>query len=155
MNVDFEDVTKEASFSADSVNNWVQSTLDAIGFQQDYEIAIRVVCLDEACELNRIYRHKNSATNVLSFPADLELPEGKKILGDIVLCWPVIREEAHIQNKTIMQHSAHLVAHGVLHLLDWDHMTDSDAKKMEAEEISILHKLGYPNPYLSQDTQSP
>ena len=155
MSVDFEDVTKKAPFSAKSVSNWVHCTLDVIDFQQDYEIAIRIVCRDEACELNRIYRHKNSATNVLSFPADLELPESKKILGDIVLCWPIIEEETRIQNKTIMQHSAHLVVHGVLHLLGWDHIIDSDAKKMEEEEIGILQKLGYSNPYLSQDTQIP
>jgi probable rRNA maturation factor len=113
------------------------------------EITIRIVDKDEITTLNSTYRHKNKPTNVLSFP--FEMPEDVKldvpILGDIIICAEVIIEEAHEQNKKVNAHWAHMVVHGILHLLGHDHEKDDEAKIMEAEEISILEELGFPNPY--------
>jgi len=136
------------------INHWIETTLLSIGASTDVELAIRIVDSAEGQSLNAQYRGRDYATNVLSFPADIELPEGPQILGDIVLCWPVIVNEANEQCKTITQHSAHLLIHGILHLLGRDHLIESEADAMESEEIGILQKLGYPNPYISEDTDS-
>ena len=113
------------------------------------EITLRLVEAAEIQDLNKRYRGKDKPTNVLSFPADvppevaLELP----FLGDIILCVSVINEEAEEQKKPVLAHWAHMVVHGILHLLHYDHMHDHDAKIMEEKEISILKKLHFENPY--------
>jgi probable rRNA maturation factor len=111
------------------------------------DLAIRIVGEREGCALNRHYRGKDKATNVLSFPA--ELPEGVTLplLGDIVLCAPVVAREAHAQGKTLSAHYAHLTVHGVLHLLGWDHENAREADAMEALERQVLDLLGYADPY--------
>lgn len=113
------------------------------------ELTIRIVDVDEMVHLNSTYRKKNKPTNVLSFPFDM--PSGCEmdipILGDIVICADVIKEEALSQHKAVKAHWAHMVVHGVLHLMGYDHEHDLDAEKMEAEEIIILKKLGFDNPY--------
>jgi len=113
------------------------------------EITIRIVDKDEMTELNSTYRQKNKPTNVLSFPFDMpeELEEDTPLLGDIVICAAVIAEEAIAQEKSAEAHWAHMVVHGILHLLGYDHEQDQDAEVMEAEEIKILHSLGFNNPY--------
>lgn len=133
--------------SAADFKKWVKA---ALADQMDSaELTIRIVDLQEMIHLNSIYRKKNKPTNVLSFPfempsdCDIDIP----ILGDIVICAKVIEEEALAQHKTLKAHWAHMTVHGVLHLMGYDHELDSDAEKMEAEEIIILKKLGFDNPY--------
>jgi probable rRNA maturation factor len=111
------------------------------------DIAIRVVDEKEGRALNKHYRGKDYATNVLSFPA--ELPEGVTLplLGDLVICVPVVAREAQEQHKAIAAHYAHLTIHGVLHLLGLDHNNDNEALVMEAIEREILADMGYPDPY--------
>lgn len=113
------------------------------------EVTIRIVGKDEIQMLNATYRQKDKPTNVLSFP--FEMPEEVEldipILGDIVICAPVIEEEASEQNKPIEAHWAHMVVHGMLHLLGYDHEEESEALVMEAEEVKILSNLGFANPY--------
>ncbi|MCD6039318.1 MAG: ybeY [Gammaproteobacteria bacterium] len=113
------------------------------------EMTVRIVDATEMTQLNTQYRHKQGATNVLSFP--FEAPEGLKDepsqLGDIVICASVVNQEAFEQGKSALAHWAHMVVHGTLHLLGYDHETLSDAKIMEPLEISILKELGFPPPY--------
>lgn len=112
-------------------------------------VSIRLVDEDEGRALNRDYRHRDYATNVLSFPAD-PLPKGVKgprLLGDLVLCAPVVAREAREQGKRPADHFAHLTVHGTLHLLGHDHMEPAEAERMEALEIRILAGLGIADPY--------
>ncbi|NQD93098.1 rRNA maturation RNase YbeY [Pseudomonas sp. CrR25] len=118
----------------------------------DSELTIRLVDEAEGRELNRSYRHKDYATNVLSFPADvpdelLDIP----LLGDLVICAPVVEREAHEQDKRLEAHWAHLVIHGCLHLLGYDHIEDAEAEEMEALERTLLAELGHPDPYADDD----
>jgi len=122
----------------------------------DSEMTIRLVGLDEGRELNRTYRHKDYATNVLSFPADvpdelLDIP----LLGDLVICVPVVEREAAEQGKLLQAHWAHLVIHGCLHLLGYDHIEDAQAEEMEALERTLLAELGHPDPYALDETDLP
>jgi probable rRNA maturation factor len=115
------------------------------------EISLRLVDEAEGRRLNKEYRDKDYATNVLSFPvqwpADMPIPEPRP-LGDIVICPTVVEKEAAEQNKSAAAHWAHLYIHGLLHLLGYDHETEADAAEMEALEIVSLQKLGISNPYL-------
>jgi probable rRNA maturation factor len=131
--------------SAVSFRRWVEAAL--AGRIRRADLAIRLVGEREGCALNRHYRGKDYATNVLSFPA--ELPEGVKlpVLGDIVICAPVVAREAHEQGKEVLAHYAHLTVHGVLHLLGWDHENSREADAMEALERQILDSLGFEDPY--------
>jgi len=111
-------------------------------------VSIHLIDADTSGQLNRQYRGKDYATNVLSFP--LELPENLPLppsLGDILLCAPVIEQEASEQGKTAKAHYAHLTIHGVLHLLGWDHEEEEQAYAMEQQEREILARLGYADPY--------
>ena len=110
----------------------------------DTEVTIRLVDKQEGCQLNYLYRDKNYATNVLTFP----LAEEPHLMGDIVLCAPVIEAEALAQNKSIEAHYAHLTVHGILHLHGYDHETEAQAELMEGLETAIVTKLGYASPYL-------
>lgn len=114
----------------------------------DSELTIRLVDESEGRELNHTYRQRDYATNVLSFPADvpdelLDIP----LLGDLVICVPVVEREALEQEKTPEAHWAHLVIHGCLHLLGYDHIDDAEAEEMEALERTLLAELGHPDPY--------
>lgn len=128
-----------------SFRRWAEAALQERVRRAD--LAIRVVDEREGRALNRHYRGKDGATNVLSFPA--ELPEGVKlpVLGDIVMCAPVIAREARAQGKELAAHYAHLTVHGVLHLLGLDHIEDEEADAMEAMEARALAALGIANPY--------
>lgn len=125
---------------------WVDAALAS--YNKDFELTIRIVDTQESQSLNHQYRHKNAPTNVLSFPFDV--PDGVELnlLGDLVICADVVLKEAQQQNKLIESHWAHMVIHGCLHLLGFDHIDDGEAEEMEALEINIMKKLGYPNPYL-------
>lgn len=109
-------------------------------------ITVRFVDREEGQGLNAEYRGKDYATNVLSFPYETE----PVLQGDLVLCWPVVLDEAAAQGKSPETHCAHLIVHGVLHLQGWDHENDADAEEMEQEERTILAELGYPDPYLNE-----
>lgn len=117
---------------------------------EDAELTIRIVDEEESARLNETYREVSGATNVLSFP--FEPPPGVSLalLGDIVICAPVVRREADEQSKSLSAHWAHMVVHGVLHLLGDDHETPADARKMERKETRILDALGFDNPYESR-----
>ncbi len=109
----------------------------------DAEVALRLVDEEEGRELNREYRGKDYATNVLTFP----LAEEPHLMGDIILCAPVVLQEAKDQQKSIEAHFAHLTVHGVLHMHGYDHETEAEAELMEMLETEIVMKLGYPDPY--------
>ncbi len=132
-----------------SFRKWVAAALDSRIREAD--LSIRIVGEDEGRALNRHYRGKDYATNVLSFPADLPegLPEGVRLplLGDLVICAPVVAREAGDQGKRLNDHYAHLTVHGALHLLGWDHEDEADAEAMEALERGILAGLGVADPY--------
>ena len=117
----------------------------------DTEVTIRIVDEAEGKALNSTYRGKDYATNVLTFP----ITEVPHLMGDIVLCAPIVAAEAIAQYKSLEAHYAHLTVHGVLHLHGYDHETEAQAELMEAIEIQILAKLGYANPYLmTEDAKS-
>ena len=133
---------------------WIWETLATAGIQKKRkcEVTIRIVDLEESQFLNFNYRNKAKPTNVLSFPSDLPkevlhiLPN--KPLGDLVICLPIILQEADEQGKTAEEHFAHLVVHGILHLLGYDHeISDEDAVIMESLEIEIMQSLGFSDPY--------
>lgn len=122
----------------------------ALANQRDNtEVTLRIVECDEMTQLNTHYRKKAGPTNVLSFPADLppDLQLDHPILGDIVICADIVAREASEQNKDLEAHWAHMVVHGVYHLLGYDHEDDQEAKVMEDLEIDTLKKLGFQNPY--------
>lgn len=128
-----------------SFRRWVAAVL--AGRRKRAEVVVRVVDADESAELNETYRRKKGPTNVLSFP--FEMPAGLEVplLGDIVICAPVVAREALEQGKEERAHWAHMTVHGVLHLLGYDHLDDDQARVMEGLEREILAKLGYPDPY--------
>ena len=111
--------------------------------------AIRVVNEQEMTVLNKQYRQKKGPTNVLSFPAQLHEQVDVPFIGDIVICAPIVINEAKQQHKTEESHWAHMTVHGILHLQGYDHINDADAMQMESLEIQIMHQLGYENPYLA------
>jgi probable rRNA maturation factor len=135
--------------AATSFRKWVAAAL--AGRIREADLAIRIVGSKEGQSLNHHYRGKDYATNVLSFPAELPegLPKGVKLplLGDLVLCAPVIAKEAAAQGKPVSAHYAHLTVHGVLHLLGWNHEDSREAECMEQLEREILAGLGLPDPY--------
>ena len=98
--------------------------------------------------LNDQYRGKNKPTNVLSFPAEIPEFVESELIGDMVICAPLVQKEAEQQNKSLQDHWAHLTIHGCLHLLGFDHIEDEEAEQMEAIEIKVLQQLGIANPYL-------
>jgi probable rRNA maturation factor len=134
--------------AATSLRGFAEAALK--GRREDGELSIRVVDSDEGQALNREYRGRDYATNVLSFPAELPPGVPLPILGDLVLCAPVIAREASEQGKALKHHYAHMVVHGVLHLLGYDHMQDAEAEAMEAIECEILASLGMPDPYAGE-----
>lgn len=142
--IDAAGLPAEGDFS-----RWVETVLKER--RVDGEVCIRIVDAEESQSLNAEYRGKDKPTNVLSFP--FEMPEGlpedacAPLLGDIVISAPVVRREAAEQHKPLDAHWAHMVTHGVLHLLGFDHIDDDDADVMEALEIRALAEQGYPDPY--------
>lgn len=130
-----------------SFTRWVAAALAGAGRTRNTELSIRIVDLGEGRELNRRYRDKDYATNVLSFP--VELPDGVEVplIGDLVICAPVVAREAAAQGKPDRHHWAHLTVHGTLHLLGFDHIVEEDAEHMEALERRILATLDIPDPY--------
>ena len=132
------------------IHNWAEAACQQ---SSNASITLRFVDKEEGLELNQTYRNKAYATNILSFSFDQPiLPEGVTLdlpmhLGDLVVCLPVIEAEAQAQQKSLEQHSAHLIVHGMLHLQGYDHIEEQQAQQMEALETDILQKMGYPDPY--------
>ena len=124
--------------SSKRFRHWARASL-----LEDADVTLRVVDQAEGRTLNRAYRRRDYATNVLTFA----YPDQQPLSGDIVLCLPVIKEEARRQGKTLEAHLAHLTVHGVLHLQGFDHEADDDAELMEGIETEIVSKLGYADPY--------
>jgi probable rRNA maturation factor len=110
------------------------------------ELGVRVVGSAESRRLNVRYRGKDKPTNVLSFPP-ASLPDGSRLLGDLVICAQLVRSEAREQRKSLEAHWAHLVVHGALHLVGYDHEREAEAKRMERREVAVLRRLGFSNPY--------
>jgi probable rRNA maturation factor len=120
-------------------HKWAKAAL-----RVDTEVTIRIVDAEEGRQLNSMYRGKDYATNVLTFP----LTEMPYLMGDIIICAPVVEAEANAQAKSLEEHYAHLTVHGILHLHGYDHETELQAELMEGLETAIVTKLGYPSPYL-------
>ena len=126
--------------SENVIKKWVKAAT-----QQGGLLTLRFVNAAEGKKLNRAYRNKDKATNVLTFPYELSK---SNVLADIIFCLPIVQNEAKEQGKTLKAHLAHLIVHGCLHAQAYDHETAKDAKKMESLEVQILEKLGFSNPYL-------
>ncbi|MCK9380026.1 MAG: rRNA maturation RNase YbeY [Sulfuritalea sp.] len=130
---------KDQAPTRPQIRRWVRAAC-----ARPAEVTVRFVGSDEGRSLNRDYRKKDYATNVLSFPYE----SGDRIRGDLVLCLPVVESESQEQGKSTEAHFAHLIVHGMLHLQGYDHETGrDDAERMEALERKILDALGYPDPY--------
>jgi probable rRNA maturation factor len=131
-----------------SLRRWAGAALRGLG-RGRVAVGVRIVGAAESAGLNRRFRRKQGPTNVLSFP--FEAPSGTRseVLGDLVICAPVVRREARAQGKPERAHWAHMVVHGILHLRGFDHLNRRDAAAMETREIRILKELGFANPYLS------
>ena len=127
-----------AALPRHKVTRWLRSALAS-----DAEITVRIVDAAEGQELNREYRDKDYATNVLTF----DYTQEPVVTADLVLCAPVVAKEAQEQGKTLQAHYAHLIVHGALHAQGWDHELDEDAQVMELRESEILARLGFENPY--------
>ncbi|MDO9150441.1 MAG: rRNA maturation RNase YbeY [Methylotenera sp.] len=125
--------------TASQFRKWAKAAL-----RVDTEVTIRIVDAEEGKMLNNTYRGKDYATNVLTFP----LTEAPHLMGDIIICAPVVATEAMAQHKSLEAHYAHLTVHGILHLHGYDHETDAQAELMEGLETAIVTKLGYASPYL-------
>lgn len=124
--------------SLSQFKRWIRASL-----RVDTSLTIRIVDADEGRQLNASYRGKDYATNVLTF----QLADEPYLMGDIIICAPVIAREAQEQCKPLLAHYAHMTVHGVLHMHGYDHEVEAQADLMEAMEVAILHKLGFPNPY--------
>ena len=128
------------------IQQWVDKTIPQ--FQENAELTIRIVDTEESHQLNHEYRGKDKPTNVLSFP--FEAPPGIELdlLGDLIICRQVVEKEAEEQNKPLLAHWAHMVVHGSLHLLGYDHIEDDEAEEMESLETEIMQAMGYEDPYI-------
>lgn len=134
-----------------AIRGWVEAVLQ--GRRDEAELTIRIVDTDEIQRLNRNYRHQDKPTNVLSFPFEAPTGVDLPLLGDVVICAAVVMREAHAQGKSEQAHWAHMVVHGVLHLLGYDHMEEQEAGEMEGLEAEILQRLGIADPYAAGMSQ--
>ncbi|PFH08822.1 putative rRNA maturation factor [Collimonas sp. PA-H2] len=144
LSVQYPDQRLQDSVTRPQLRRWVQAALLAPA-----ELTVRFVDAEEGRALNRDYRGKDYATNVLTFAysEDQEEDDNGVTQADIILCTDVLEREAKEQNKTVVEHAAHLVVHGVLHAQGYDHEDEEEANEMEGLEIEILEALGWPNPY--------
>lgn len=131
------------------IERWISTALAAVpGLNKpETEVSVYIVDEVESQELNLRYRHQDKPTNVLSFPADIPAELNLPLLGDLVICAPVVEREAMEQRKTLEAHWAHMVVHGALHLVGYDHITEPEAEEMESLETKILTGMGFPPPY--------
>jgi probable rRNA maturation factor len=153
IELDYQNASSESDIpDQQQCLQWLEQFLPE--FQQTSELTVRIVDEAESRELNHNYRDKDKPTNVLSFPFEVpeHLPEeiDFPLLGDLVICAQVVNREAQEQNKSTEAHWAHMLLHGCLHLLGYDHIDDNEAEEMESLEIKILQKMGFENPYNDQ-----
>ena len=150
LELDLQTATEVETLPAtEAFEGWVQRALE--GRREAAELTIRLVDEEESQRLNREYRGKDRPTNVLSFPADLPSVIESPLLGDLVICAPVVMQEAQQQNKTAEAHWAHMVVHGVLHLLGYDHQNEQEAAEMEQTEAVLLGEMGFSDPYIEEE----
>jgi probable rRNA maturation factor len=154
LRVDVARRTAQPAPGARLLTAWASAALGA-RVASGAEIAVQVVTPAASRRLNHRYRGKDSPTNVLSFPAAAPPGARPRPLGDIVICPAVLKREAREQGKAERAHWAHLVVHGTLHLVGYDHENDADASRMERREIAVLRRLGYPNPYRTAPAPAP
>lgn len=162
LNLDVQYALPEGESASDLpaqevMQGWALQALQQAGYHKDAEITLRFVGGSEIQELNRMYRHIDRETNILSFPFDegdeqageLSFCDGVhlNLLGDLVVCVSVLRREAAEQHKTLHEHLCHLIVHGCLHLLGFDHIEEPEAEEMEALETKVVMSLGYKDPY--------
>ncbi len=143
--VDIQSSSGEPCPDEDDIRHWIAAAL--AGRREQAEVSVCLVDEAEMASLNSRYRGKEGSTNVLSFPAELPPGVDHPLLGDIVICPAVVNREASEQHKTPAQHWSHMLIHGSLHLLGYDHVDPAEAEDMEALESAILAELGYPCPY--------
>jgi len=148
LDLDIQVACTEPVPGKDEIQLWVEAALAHT--LAPAEISVRLVSETEMSSLNQQYRDKNGSTNVLSFPADLPAELELPLLGDIVICPAVVAREAAEQNKSLTQHWAHMLVHGSLHLLGYDHIDAAQADIMEPLETTLLQALGYPCPYTGE-----
>jgi probable rRNA maturation factor len=133
------------------IRSWVVAAIEQVSSDRMLEVSVRIVDEDEGRQLNNRFRGQDKATNVLSFPADDDAPglpaDEPRSLGDIVICGPVVAREAAEQGKAVADHWAHMLVHGSLHLLGYDHDINAEAEQMEALEQQILAQRGIGDPY--------
>ena len=146
LQIDIQCASGESVPDEDDLRSWVNATLSGRRSAAT-EVSIRLVDIDEMTTLNESFRGKSGPTNVLSFPSDLPQELELPLLGDIVICAPVVRDEAQAQRKPLQAHWAHMTVHGTLHLLGYDHIEEDEAVTMESLETEILASLNYPCPY--------
>jgi probable rRNA maturation factor len=151
--VDTAEVPRSRLPAAAVIKRWVRGVL--VRENRGGELTVRIVGAGEGAELNRRYRRKRGPTNVLSFPYGQPHETMPPLLGDIVICAPVVTAEAREQGKAAEAHWAHMVVHGVLHLLGYDHEIESQARTMEALETELLRGLGYTDPYAGEARGGP
>lgn len=158
VHVDIQSASSEPVPEEEDIRRWISASLTTQLATQPpsqgagtanpaAQLSVRLVDTDEMTALNKTYRGKDGPTNVLSFPADLPEDINVPLLGDIVICAPIVRQEAKQQNKALDAHWAHMTVHGTLHLLGYDHIEDAEATRMEALETTILSTLNYASPY--------
>jgi probable rRNA maturation factor len=140
---------QESQPDDESFRCWVEAALTQ--HPLPVELVIRLVDEEESRHLNHTYRGKESPTNVLSFPFEAPPEVPSALLGDLVICVPVVAREARQQGKALESHWAHMVIHGLLHLLGYDHQSDEEAQRMESRERDLLAQLRFPDPYNEED----
>ncbi|OCG02307.1 rRNA maturation RNase YbeY [Gilliamella sp. wkB112] len=131
------------------IMQWLEVILPQ--FMDKAEITIRIVDAAESQQLNNTYRHKDKPTNVLSFPFESPIEIEVPLLGDLIICKQIVEAEAKEQQKPLTSHWAHMIVHGCLHLLGYDHILDEEAEEMENIEIDIMQQLGFADPYQAID----
>ncbi|RLA02625.1 MAG: rRNA maturation RNase YbeY [Gammaproteobacteria bacterium] len=129
----------------EQIQHWAEAALAEV--TEDCELSVRLVGDQESADLNSNYRGKMGPTNVLSFPFDSPVPIEPRLLGDLIICVPIVEAEAKQQEKAVSDHWAHMVVHGCLHLLGYDHIETQEAEQMEALEVTILQSLKIDDPY--------
>lgn len=132
-----------------SFRRWIEAALKGARRRKASEVSVRIVDVEEGRALNLQYRGRDYATNVLSFPVELPPGVDLPLIGDLVICAPVVAREAAEQGKKPADHWAHLTVHGTLHLLGYDHINEAEAETMEALETKVLAGLGISDPYIS------